>query len=131
LVDSGVEVLFSDMPQFSGAMGRFMLISMANVAELEAGLISERTRAALAAAKARGKRLGVKGAEVLAPKWHAEANARAQQLAPVLWGMQELGLSMRAVAVELTKRKVPTARGGAWHVQTVKRLYARLASATP
>jgi hypothetical protein len=68
LVHSGVEVLSADMPQVSGAMGRFMLISMANVAELEAGLFGERTKAALATARERGKRLGVKGAEVLAPR---------------------------------------------------------------
>jgi DNA invertase Pin-like site-specific DNA recombinase len=54
LIDSGVEVLFADLPELNGAMGRFMLTPMASVAELEAGLISERTKAALKAAKARG-----------------------------------------------------------------------------
>jgi DNA invertase Pin-like site-specific DNA recombinase len=44
LIDSGVEVLFGDLPEVTGAMGRFILIGMANVAELEAGLISERTK---------------------------------------------------------------------------------------
>jgi DNA invertase Pin-like site-specific DNA recombinase len=39
-------------------MGRFLLTQMASVAELEAGLTSERTKAALAAAKARGIKLG-------------------------------------------------------------------------
>jgi DNA invertase Pin-like site-specific DNA recombinase len=39
-------------------MGRFLLTQMAAVAELEAGLIGERTRNAFAAAKARGVRLG-------------------------------------------------------------------------
>jgi DNA invertase Pin-like site-specific DNA recombinase len=39
-------------------MGRFLLTQMASVAELEAGLIGERTKAALAAAKARGVKLG-------------------------------------------------------------------------
>jgi DNA invertase Pin-like site-specific DNA recombinase len=39
-------------------MGRFLLTQMASVAELEAGLISERTKAALAAAKARAVKLG-------------------------------------------------------------------------
>jgi DNA invertase Pin-like site-specific DNA recombinase len=54
LIDSGVEVLFADLPELNGAMGRFMLTTMASVAELEAGLISERTKAALKAAQ--GKR---------------------------------------------------------------------------
>ena len=54
LVDSGVDVLFADLPELNGAMGRFMLTTMASVAELEAGLVSERTKAALKAARARG-----------------------------------------------------------------------------
>ena len=51
LINSGCEVLFADLPELNGAMGRFMLTTMASVAELEAGLISERTKAALDAAK--------------------------------------------------------------------------------
>jgi Resolvase, N terminal domain len=69
LIDSGVEVLFADLPELNGAMGRFMLTTMASVAELEAGLVSERTKAALKAAKARGVKLGRHGAEVLAPQY--------------------------------------------------------------
>jgi DNA invertase Pin-like site-specific DNA recombinase len=59
LVSSGVDLVFCDFPNVPpGAMGRFLLTQMASVAELEAGLISERTKAALAAAKARGVKLG-------------------------------------------------------------------------
>ena len=52
LVSSGVDLLFCDLPNVPpGAMGRFLLTQMASVAELEAGLTSERTtKAALAAA---------------------------------------------------------------------------------
>jgi DNA invertase Pin-like site-specific DNA recombinase len=50
-----------------------MLTTMASVAELEAGLISERTKAALKAAKTRCVRLGSHGAEVLAPRFMEEA----------------------------------------------------------
>jgi DNA invertase Pin-like site-specific DNA recombinase len=48
LIESGVDVRFCDLPQLEGATGKFMLQQMAAVAELEAGLISERTKAALA-----------------------------------------------------------------------------------
>lgn len=128
LIDSGVDVLFCDMPELSGAMGRFMLTTMASVAELEAGLISERTRAALAAAKARGVRLGVVGAEVLAPKYRAEAQERAKELAPVIRELQKQGCSLRAIAAELNKREISTPRGGRWHPQLVQRIVQRLSS---
>ncbi len=52
---------FADMPQIEGAPGRFMLNQMVAVAELEAGLISARTKAALAAAKVRRKAEGKPG----------------------------------------------------------------------
>ena len=63
-------------------MGKFVLITMANVAELEAGLISERTKAALKAAKARGVRLGRHGAEVLASQYRDEACRGLKNLSP-------------------------------------------------
>jgi DNA invertase Pin-like site-specific DNA recombinase len=92
LIDAGVEVLFADLPELNGAMGRFMLTTMASVAELEAGLISERTKAALKAAKARGVRLGRHGAEVLAPQYREEARQRAEQLEPVITILKGQGL---------------------------------------
>jgi DNA invertase Pin-like site-specific DNA recombinase len=128
LLRSGVEVLFADLPELNGAMGKFMLITMANIAELEAGLISERTKAALKAAKARGVKLGRHGAEVLAAKYQEEVRQRAMQLEPIMREMKDKGYSMRRMATELTKRKVKTPRGGTWHPQTVKMVLQRLAA---
>jgi DNA invertase Pin-like site-specific DNA recombinase len=128
LLDSGVEVLFCDMPEVSGAMGRFLLTTMASTAELEAGLVSERTKAALAAAKARGTVLGSYGRQVLAPQYRAEARERAKQLAPLIRDLQQQGHSLRDIAAELDKRKVATPRGGRWHPQLVQRIVQRLES---
>ena len=71
LLEAGVDVRFADLPAIEGPTGRFMLQQMAAVAELEAGLISSRTKAALAAAKLRGKVLGGNRGAVLSE------NARA------------------------------------------------------
>jgi DNA invertase Pin-like site-specific DNA recombinase len=128
LIESGVEVLFADLPDVPGAMGKFILTQMAAVAELEAGLVSERTKAALAAAKQRGVKLGVNGAEMLAPKWKAEAMARAVELAPIIRDLQAKRYSLREMAAELTRRKITTPRGGRWSAQTVKMVVGRLAS---
>jgi hypothetical protein len=68
-------------------------------------------------------RLGVHG---VAPKYHAEAKARAEQLAPIIREIRRRGYSIRGMAVELTKRKVQTPRGGSWHPQLVKRIVERL-----
>ena len=112
-------------------MGKFILTQMAAVAELEAGLIGERTRAALAAAKQRGVRLGSYDAETLAPKYRAEAKVRAEQLTPLIRDFQKRGYTLRGIANELEKRKVQTPRGGSWHPQLVKRIMQRLDAGRP
>jgi DNA invertase Pin-like site-specific DNA recombinase len=58
LLEAGVDVRFADLPQIEGETGRFLLQQMVAVAELEAGMISKRTKDALAAAKRRGVKLG-------------------------------------------------------------------------
>jgi hypothetical protein len=63
-------------------------------------------------------RLGVQGAETLAPA--AEAKARAEQYAPIIQELQRNGYSMRGIAAELEKREVPIPRVGSWHPQLVK-----------
>ena len=121
LLEAGVDVRFADLPSIEGPTGRFMLQQMALVAELEAGLISSRTKAALAAAKARGKRLGGHRGIKLSEQSQAagrtaqadRAKQRATDLAPVLARLSSEGItSARALARALTESGIPTARGG-------------------
>jgi DNA invertase Pin-like site-specific DNA recombinase len=106
----------------------FMLHIYAAVAQEEARAVSARTKAALAAAKQRGVRLGATGAE-RAIRYKAEAKARAIELAPILRDLKQQGLSLRGIAAALTKRRVPTPRGGTWHPQLVARVLERLQDA--
>lgn len=135
LLEAGVDVRFADLPSIEGPTGRFMLQQMASVAELEAGLISSRTRAALAAAKARGKQLG--GHRGIKLSKHSQAAGRAAQsdrakqraadLAPLLSQLRSEGItSASGVARALTERGIPTARGGSnWTALQVLRVTAR------
>ncbi len=135
LLDAGVEVAFCDLPQVSGPTGRFMLNQMAAVAELEAGLISQRTKAALAAAKARGVKLG--NPQNLTPEGRARgsrrgkevrsarARARARDLLPVVEELRAAGtISLAGLARALNERGVPAPRGGRWYAASVRNALA-------
>ena len=142
LVASGVDLVFCDLPHVPpGAMGRFLLTQMASVAELEAGLISERTKAALTAAKARGAKLGnPNGARALRGKQtgNSEAVAKikanaAQRAQSLIWIVEDITCSgvttVRGIAEELNRRGVHAPRGDAWHPTAVSRLLTRLKAA--
>jgi DNA invertase Pin-like site-specific DNA recombinase len=130
-------VVFCDLPQLPpGPAGKFMLTQMAAVAELEAGLASQRTRAALAAAKARGTRLGnprlrpgTPEAAACARSVKAErVRARTAELRAVVEGLLAEGVvpkgaGLRAVAAALEARGVRTQRGGTvWSAAQVRRV---------
>src|SRR4051812_35259624 len=104
----------------------FMLHIYAALAEKERRLFSARTKAALQAAKGRGKRLGRNGAERLALAYREQAMKRAVGLKPVLSELQARSLSARGIAGELNRRAVPTPAGGKWHAQTVIRALQRI-----
>src|ERR1700722_13570276 len=122
LAASSVDLVFCDLPSVPpGAMGRFLLTQMASVAELEVGLIGERTKAALAAAKARGVKLGnPNGARALRGKQVGNADAvakikanaaqRALDLAGIVSTLQASGLtSVRSIAEALNDQGIPAA----------------------
>ena len=131
LLEAGVDVRAADMPEAN----RFVLHIMAAVAEQEGRAISERTRAALAEAKARGQKLGWsiptrkaeqrqaarKGAEAC----KAKADAFAANIMPLINELLASGMSLRKVAATLNERGVKTARGGKWQAVTVRNVLAR------
>jgi DNA invertase Pin-like site-specific DNA recombinase len=118
----------------------FMLHLYAALAEKERRMISERTKAALAAAKARGKVLGgdrgyrpetppdaVLGAAASAAVRSHKADQAAHQVAAVL--AEAEGMSLREKAVLLASRGIPTPSGkGDWTATAVRRVEARLAA---
>lgn len=131
LLESGVEVTAADMPEAN----RFMLHVMAAVAEHEAQAISDRTRAALAAAKARGVKLGWsipsrrseqhRAAQRGVEARKAKADQFAANVLPIIRDLQGQGLSLRRIAATLNKRGVKTARGGKWQATTVRNILTR------
>jgi DNA invertase Pin-like site-specific DNA recombinase len=108
----------------------FMLHLYAALAEKERALISARTKAALAAKKAQGVKLGNPRAAETIGRAHDAARAVADQFAvnvlPIVRDIQASGLTtLRDLAGALNARGIRTARGGAWHSSTVRNLLLR------
>jgi DNA invertase Pin-like site-specific DNA recombinase len=99
----------------------FMLHIYAALAQKERALISARTKAALAQAKARGVKLGN---PELGARNRAEAEARAEALRPLITEMR--GQTLRAIADELNSRSISTASGAPWTSTAVLRVQRRL-----
>jgi len=91
--------------------------------------VSERTRAALAEAKARGVvlgRAGTRNLQATLEKRTASADAFARLQQPVFAEFQALGLTHREMAAELNRRGIAAARGGEWTHGQVQRMLNRL-----
>lgn len=123
LLESGVAFCAADMPNAD----RFMLHVYAAMAEEEARRISQRTREALKAAKARGVALGT-ACGALAARNAAEADRAAQKIGPAIAELKDQGLSIRKIADRLNFDKVLTENGGKWHPTSVQRAYQRFRS---
>jgi DNA invertase Pin-like site-specific DNA recombinase len=117
-----VDFVACDMPSANA----FMINVYAAVAQEERRMISEHTKAGLAAAKARGVKLGGPRLASINETRQADAAKRAQAIAPVLLDLG--GLSARAAAAELNDRKVATPSGAPWSAKTVIRARERLAN---
>jgi DNA invertase Pin-like site-specific DNA recombinase len=132
LMESGVDFEAVDLPQAN----KFTVHIMAAMAEYEAAMISARTKAALAAAKARGTKLGgrrwnssrihTKGCAA-SIRVRRETSARwASDLLPIVESIRAEGaFSLHEIASALNERGVPCARGGCWSATQVQRLLAQ------
>jgi DNA invertase Pin-like site-specific DNA recombinase len=128
LMESGVDFVACDMP----AANKLTIHIIAAMAEHEAQMISERTRAALAATKARGTILGgYRGGPAPTDAHRAKATTakqmkaanRARDLGPLLATIRSEGhVSLPAMAAALNARGIPTARGCAWTPTAVRRV---------
>ncbi len=121
LMETGVEFAVADMPNAD----RFQLHLFAALAEKEAEVISQRTKAALAAAKDRGTELGKHG-KVLAARNQAEAMDRLEPIAADLLALKAEGLSVRKMVEALNTRAIPSPAGGKWHPASLHKALARL-----
>jgi DNA invertase Pin-like site-specific DNA recombinase len=133
LMEAGVEFEAIDFPHAN----RLTIHILAAFAEHEAMAISERTKAALAAAKRRGVKLGGyrEGAKLTTKARQAgyatraaSADRKAADFAPLIRGLQAAGVtSLAGIAAALNERGIPTAGGqGRWQAVQVSRLLARL-----
>ena len=105
------EVALVDFPaDLTTPAGRMVLTVLAGAAELERGLISERTRAAMAEAKRRGVHCG-------------RARVMPDEVRTRILEAHAAGRSLNAIARDLNADEVPTAHGGArWYAGTVRRV---------
>lgn len=134
LRDSGVRFVAVDMPEANDLTVGIMAL----VAQQEREAISRRTKEALAAAKARGVKLGNpngaaalkragQGGVPLRQAVTANADDFARTLAPFLKDIRDDGHdTLRAIAAELNNRGIQTRRGGRWCVSNVRALLLRV-----
>ncbi len=133
LMDANTDFRAVDLPDAS----RLVLHIMSAVAENEARSCSDRTRAALAAAKARGTLLGganpkcrnlppgarERGAQMT----KAKARAAYADIVPKLLTMRAEGVSLQGIADALNAENYTTCTGKAWHPMQVSRALKRAA----
>ncbi len=136
LMDANVDLVAVDMPQAN----RLTLHIRAAMAEHEAQAVSQRTKAALQAAKARGRKLGWsiparRGEQATASRKGAAMNRAgadrfAANVLPVVRDIERAGVAtLQGIADALNARGIRTARGRRWYATTVKNLLDRAPAA--
>ncbi len=132
LMEAGIDFIAVDFPEAN----RLTLHIMAAVAEHEREMISQRTKAALQVAKAKGRKLGWSNPDRVTEQRSAtlksnkanrdSADAFAENTLPIVREIEQAGIvTLKGIAQALNARGVRTARGGNWHPTTVANLKHR------
>ena len=129
LLHEGAEFRAVDCPEANTVMIKMLSI----FADYERSLIAERTRAALAQAKRRGRKLGGDRGNILQIQRRgsragnairsAKARQRAADLLPIIESIKSEGaMSLAQIAAALNARDIGAPRGGAWSPAQVSRI---------
>ena len=107
---------------------KFQLHIYAALAEQERDFISQRTKAALGAAKARGVKLGApkQHLELLAKARQEKALREAQRVSGVILSLRRQGTSLRGICEVLNASGIRTNRGKTFHPSLVSRMLTTL-----
>ncbi|ABB32506.1 resolvase-like serine recombinase [Geobacter metallireducens GS-15] len=126
LMESGVDFVAVDFPEAN----KLTVHILAAVAEHEAGMISTRTKAALAAARTRGVKLGnpnltneARSAGRVARAMKSDEDAK--RVKPIIEGLRLQGMGLRETARELNRQGIRTPLGKDWTATAVKNAMAR------
>ena len=125
LLETGVDFVAADMPHAN----KVMIQMHAVMSEWGRDQISARTKAALAAAKARGVALGVTGRANLKRNIEARtgaANAFAMKVSGVLLGFKAAGMTQRRMVEELNQLNIKAPKGGSWSLAQLQRMLKRV-----
>ena len=136
LQEAGVPFVCADNPNANELTIHLLSV----LAQHERQVISERTKAALQAAKVRGVKLGNPGIRDLRPNKREAANAAriviadsfVEDVAEIITDIQETGVdSLAGIARELNSRGIPAQKGGPWQATQVRRVLHRKTSRNP
>ncbi len=121
-------VSLSERIDTTSAAGKMVFRMLAVFAEFERDLVSERTRAALAHKKANGEAYSPTPFGFRREGERLVEEEHGREAVAVIRELRAAGLSFRAIAGELTARGIPTAKGGRWASETVRKIVARVAA---
>ena len=123
-------VSLSEQLDTTSAAGRMVFKMLAVLAEFERDQLAERTKSAMQHKKSKGERVGTIpfGYNLASDGINLEANAEQLEAVDLIRQLRQSGLSYQAIADEMTKRQIPTAKGNArWTQQAINRIVKRAA----